>query len=414
MDGVGETFAIEKGTLWVGGHPMQRFRAGLGILLWLFVFGFHAEAFSIRIGEINPLTGKLAEHGTDIHEGILFAVEEINARGGIHGSPVELISRDDQSQPEVAVNQAEELLYRSRVVGLVGGYVDSLVGPISELAAKHRVPYVAAASLQRSLTLRRSNPFFFRVSQQKGIVQPLCDFILEQVRAGRVAVLYAATPGSSEFGEDVKGLLEKKGVQVPLFEKFRPGSPDFSSFLLKIRQHRPDVLVSGGFFPDHLVLIRQSREQQVPFRFYIGPWGIAHPSFIREMGSMSEDLLGMCAWNPGITLPGTEGESARFVEGFSRRFGKVPNSTTMHGYTSARALLAAMENAAKKGVSWTGEAISRELRSLDMLLPMERLAFDENGDPRYYQQVIVQIRNGQMVPVFPQDRAAAAVRFPRD
>jgi len=65
---------------------------------------------------------------------------------------VELVFRDDQSQPETAMNQAEDLLYREKVLGLVGGYVDSLVAPVSEIAAKHRIPYVASASLQRSLT----------------------------------------------------------------------------------------------------------------------------------------------------------------------------------------------------------------------------------------------------------------------
>lgn len=375
-------------------------------------YGFPTAGSAVRIGEINPLTGKLAEHGGDIHQGILYAVEEVNARRGISGEPVELVSRDDQSLPEVAVNQAEELLYRAGVIGLVGGYVDSLVGPISELAAKHRVPYVAAASLQRSLTQRRRNPFFFRVSQLGGIVQPLCDFVLESVRPKQVAILYAATPGSSEFGEDVKSRLEKKGVQVSLYEKFRPGSPDFSSLLLKIQEYQPELLISGGFFPDHIVLIRQARERHVPLRSYLGPWGIAHPTLIREMGNMSENLLGMCAWNPGITLPGTERESTAFVESFVHRFRKVPNSTVMHGYTSARALLAAIQRASEKGVTLTGGAVSEELRTLELMLPMERLAFDENGDPKYYQQVIVQIQEGQMVSVFPPGRAVASIRFP--
>jgi branched-chain amino acid transport system substrate-binding protein len=360
----------------------------------------------IRIGEIDPLTGKLAKHGVEIHEGIIQALEEVNERGGILGRRVELVFRDDQSQPETAINQAEDLLYREKVLGLVGGYVDSLVAPVSEIAAKYRTPYVASASLQRSLTQGRNNPFFFRVAHLDGIVRPLCGFVIDVLKAKSIAILYSATPGSSEFGEEVRSCLEAVHLPVTLFEKFRPGSHDFSAFLLKTRQANVDTLICGGFLPDHLMLVRQLREQRVPIKHYIGPWGVAYSSFIEEIGPASERLLGMCAWNPGITRPGTEERSEAFVKNFQERFKKSPNSTTMHGYASARALLAAIEKAASAGSrSLTGEEVARQLQSVDIDTPMERLVFDERGDPKDYQQVIVQIQNGEMVAVFPPGRA---------
>ncbi len=366
----------------------------------------------ITIGEIDPLTGKLAKHGLEIHEGILYAVEEANSKGGIQGRKIELISRDDQSLPDVAINQAEDLLYRYKVSGLVGGYVDSLVAPVSELAAKYHVPYVASASLQRTLTLGRNNPFFFRVAHLDGIVEPLCSFLEKVVRPVGVAILYTATPGSTEFGQEVKARLIRSGIDVKVFEKFRPGSPDFSAFLLKLRADGVDALVCGGFFPDHLILVRQIREQNISLKAYVGPWGVAYPSFVEEMGAAAERLFGMCAWNQGITLPGTETASEAFAEGFRKRFGKTANTTTMHGYTSARALIAALEGDLKSGGSLKGEDVSRRLRALDILTPMERLAFDEKGDPRHYRQVVVQIQSGRLVAVHPPDRAGGRIQWP--
>jgi branched-chain amino acid transport system substrate-binding protein len=394
---------------------MKHLAAKLGFLLLLLLlmplehYSGLANSSTIRIGEIDPLTGKLAKHGQEIHEGILYAVEEANSHGGIKGRKVELISRDDQSQPEVAINQAEDLLYREKIVGLVGGYVDSLVGPISELAAKHRTPYVASASLQRGLTLGRDNPYFFRVSHLDGILEPLCKFIVDELNPQRAAILFSATPGATEFGRDVRTCLQKAGIDIPIFEKFRAGCPDFSPFLLKLRRSKADILISGGFFADHLVLVRQIREQNIPVKSYLGPWGIAYPSFIEAMGESSEDLFGMCAWNPGITLPGTGKESDAFQQGFTSRFGKVPNTTSMHGYTSAKALLSAIEGVLENGSDLTGENISEQLRSLNLVLPMEHLLFDEKGDPRHYNQVIVQIQDGRMVVVHPPERATGQI-----
>ena len=119
-----------------------------------------SAAEKIRLGEIDPLSGHLAKPGLEIHQGILYAVEEANARGGVAGRPVELLNRDDQSKPDVAVNQAQDLIFREKIIGLVGGYVDSLVGPISQQAARHRVPYVASASLQQAITSNKILSFF--------------------------------------------------------------------------------------------------------------------------------------------------------------------------------------------------------------------------------------------------------------
>lgn len=369
-------------------------------------------AVTVRIGEVGPLTGKLAKHGLEIHDGILFAVEEANGRGGLKGNAIELISRDDQSLPEVAIHQTEDLVFREKVIGLVGGYVDSLVGPISEVAAKNHIPYVASASLQRSLTRGRDNPFFFRVSKLDGIVEPLCSFLLEIIKPRRVAILFAATPGSTEFGHAMMECLKDAGIDVCINEKFRPGTPDFSAFVMNVRKFAPEVLISGGFFPDHLILVRQLHEQKINLKAYIAPWGVAYESFIDEMGKASEGLFGLCAWSDTITMPGTEAESARFVEEFKNKFGRLPTSTTMHGYTSARALLAAIEKVLEKGTELSGREIARELRALNLTLPMEHLSFDQKGDPENYQQTVVQIQNGRMIVVYPPTRATGKILLP--
>jgi len=359
----------------------------------------------IRLGEIDPLSGTLALHGWEIHQGVVYAVEEINLTGGLAGRPVELVSRDDQSRPEVALTQTQDLLVREKVVGLVGGYVDSLVAPVSELAARHRTPYVAAASLLRALTQGRDNPYFFRVAKLDGILEPLTRFLTEVVKPERVAIIYMATPGSTEFAVLAKKMLEQAGIAVPLMEKCRSGSPDFSVFLLKAKSARVDAVVSGGFYPDNLILARQLRELALPLKACLAPWGVAYESFIREVGPAAEGLLGTCAWSPGITLPGTEAASAALVQGFSARFGQAPSSTTMHGYVAARALLAAVERVLLDGRALSGDEVGRELHRLDLLLPMERLQFDSRGDPRHYRQVVVQVQKGKLVPLFPPDRA---------
>jgi branched-chain amino acid transport system substrate-binding protein len=121
------------------------------VTIWTFLIGAiavglgvaAADAASLTLGEINPLTGRFAAHGTALHRGIQLAVEDANASAALR---VILATRDDEGRPERAVAAGEELTTRLRLAALVGGYVDTLVGPISEVAERQQVPYVAAAS----------------------------------------------------------------------------------------------------------------------------------------------------------------------------------------------------------------------------------------------------------------------------
>jgi branched-chain amino acid transport system substrate-binding protein len=368
-------------------------------------------AETIKIGEINPLSGGLAKNGIEIHQGIEVAVAEANEAGGIGGKHIELISRDDHSRPDVAISRAEELCSWEKVAALTGGYVDSLVGPIAAVAKKYRIPYVASASLQKELA-HHNNPYFFRVSRLQGFVEPLCGILAQRFKPQNLAILYAATPGSVELAGDLERCVKTHGLNVQLVEKFRPGTPDFTPLIAKLAGMNIDVIVSGGFTPDHILFVRQLKENRISPKAYIGPFGIAYESFIRTMGKDADYLYSTCAWNPGITQPGTEAASKAFIQRFSRMFNQEPNTTNMHGYTSARALIAAMQAVLHKGLTLTGDNIRTALTKLNLVLPMEHLAFDKTGDPLHYSHMVVQIQKEKLVVVYPTDRAAEQAIYP--
>lgn len=365
----------------------------------------------IKIGEINPLSGKFAKQGIEIHQGIEVAIAEANTAGGISGNQVQLISRDDQSQPDVAISRAEELCSWQNVVAITGGYVDSLVGPIAAVAKKYKVPYVASASLQKELT-QYNNPYFFRISRLQGFVDPLCGVIAEKFKPERLAILHAATPGATELATDLEHCIKKRGLKISLVEKFRPGTPDFTPLIAKLAGMKIDVIVSGVFTPDHILFIRQLRENRMTPKAYIGPFGIAYESFIHALGKDADYLYSTCAWNPDITAPGTKKASDSFVNNFRKMFGRLPNTTNMHGYTSAKVLITVMQKVLDNDQSLTGENIRRVLTKIDLTLPMEHIAFNSNGDPLHYRHVVVQIQKGKFVVVFPPDRSSGNAIYP--
>ena len=383
------------------------------ILLFLLILTGSAAipAEPLVIGEINPLTGALALQGTSIHQGIALAIEQQNARGGVDGRSIALLTRDDEGRPERALAAAEELTGRRGAVALVGGYVDSLVGPIAEVADRARIPYLATASLDERLT-ERGNRYFFRISSLSSYVRVTTGMTLDTLKADNVAILYSHTPGASQLARRQKDALEKAGVRVSVYEPFAPGLSDFTPFLLKIRERGAQVLLSDTFFADHLLLVRQMAQAGITVRAFLGAFGMEFPSVIRELGPSSEGLYGTTAWQPGVSPAAQDAESRAFVDAYTRRFGAMPVPLSMHGYAAARALLAALEAVARGGRPVTGETLRDALAAADVTTPLGRVKFDTKGDPLYYERVVVQIQNGRHVVVYPKTRATAPIQLP--
>lgn len=365
----------------------------------------------IVVGEINPLTGALALQGLSVQQGIRLAVEEQNARGGIAGRPITLVSRDDEGRPERALAAAEELTGRRGAVALIGGYVDTLVGPIGEVADRAHVPYLATASLDERLT-QRGNRYFFRVSSLGSYVKVTTGAVLEVFKADNVAILYSHTPGASQLARRQKETLERSGIRVSVFEPFAPGLSDFTPLLTRVRDAGAQALLSDTFFADHLLLVRQMAQAGIKVRAFLGAFGMEFPSVIRELGPAAEGLYGTTSWQPGVYVSGQEPESRAFIEAYTKRFGGAPVPLSMHGYAAARTLLASLETVARGGKPITGEALRDALAAADVMTPLGRVKFDPKGDPLFYERVIVQIQNGRHVVVYPRDRATAPAQPP--
>ncbi len=366
------------------------------------------DAATLTLGAINPLTGRFAAHGVALHQGIQLAVEEVNASGTLR---VTLASRDDEGRPDRAVAAAEELITRLRVAALVGGYVDTLVGPISEVAERQKVPYMATASLDERLT-QRGYRYFFRISHLQAYVDSMVGVVLDLFRPRRAGILSSATPGASQLARRQRERLEQAGVHVPVFEMFTSGISDFTPFLARVRDAGVEALISDAFFADHLVMVRQLRGLEVNVKAFLGAFGMEFPEVVRHLGSSGEFLFGTTGWEPALAEPGTEAVSRAFVEQYRRRFGAVPPPLAMHGYVAARAILAAAGQAESRGREVGPEAIRQALHGLDLPTPLQRLQFDSRGEARHYRRLIVQIQGGARVVVYPPDRATGKARYP--
>jgi branched-chain amino acid transport system substrate-binding protein len=122
--------------------------------------------------------------------------------------------------------------------------------------------------------------------------------------------------------------------------------------------------------------------------------------------------MGAVVWEPGLSLSGDLEGSRAYETGFEKLFGHPPAPLSMYGYTAMRAVLAALLHAAREDAPLERKAVRDALRETDLLLPLERLKFDEHGDPLFYEVGIFQIQNGRHVLLHPREKATGELIRP--
>jgi branched-chain amino acid transport system substrate-binding protein len=221
---------------------------------------FAAPPEPIKIGEIEPLTGKEAAFGQSSHRGILLAIEEINARGGVLGRPLQLVTEDNQSKPGESATIAKKLVGRDRVIAIIHGGTSSQCLEAAPVAQNSRIPLIATTATTPQVT--EMGAYIFRscfIDPFQGAV--LAKFARTSLKTQRAALLTSASsPFSVGLGKVFRESFTAAGGQIAGEQKYAEGDKDFRAQLTAIRALSPDVIVAMGYYTEGGLICRQARD----------------------------------------------------------------------------------------------------------------------------------------------------------
>jgi branched-chain amino acid transport system substrate-binding protein len=227
--------------------------------LFLSVSAF-AAANAIKIGEIESLTGKEAAFGQSSHRGILLAVAEINANGGLLGRPVELVTEDNQSKPGDSATVAKKLIARDRVVAIINGCATNHCLESAPICQNAKIPMIATTATNPKVTEMGS--YIFRncfIDPFQGAV--LAKFSLTTLKAKRAALLTSvSSPFSTGLANVYRDSFVKGGGTIVGEQKYGDGDKDFRAQLTALRSQNPEVIVAMGYYTEGALICRQARE----------------------------------------------------------------------------------------------------------------------------------------------------------
>src|SRR5262249_27560670 len=206
-----------------------------------------AQVDTIRIGHLTPLTGFLGPLGEYAVMGVKLAADEINAGGGVLGRKIDLVM-EDSINPQTASAKAERLIERDKVAMIIGEISSASGLAIGQVANRMKTVFINTGCNSDALRGTSCNPYMFHIEAANSMyVQATGQYLLrENLVKGKK--WYSLTADYA-FGHDLlrvaKMFMETHGGQFAADELVPTDTTDFSPYLLKIRQARPDLVVSN-------------------------------------------------------------------------------------------------------------------------------------------------------------------------
>ncbi|MCC7192464.1 MAG: ABC transporter substrate-binding protein [Phycisphaeraceae bacterium] len=294
----------------------------------------------ILIGQYASMTGSEATFGQTTNEGIMIALEEQNAKGGIHGRKIEIITYDDQSKAQEAGSAVTRLITQDKVVAVLGEVAStrSLVG--GKIAQQFGVPMISPSSTNPAVT--EIGDMVFRVcfiDPFQGTV--MAKFAHENLKLSKVAILYdkgqAYSTGLRDFFEES---FKAMGGTITTVQTYKGGDPDFNAQLTSIRESGAEAIYIPGYYNEVASIALQARKLGITVPL-MGGDGWESPKLAEIAGDAVEGCYFSNHYAPEADTP----EVKEFVKKYEAKYKSVPGALAACGYDAAMILFSAMEKA---------------------------------------------------------------------
>jgi branched-chain amino acid transport system substrate-binding protein len=235
----------------------------------------------IKIGHLTPLTGFLGALGAYAQLGLRMAEEEINASGGVMGRQLEIIS-EDSVNPATGATKAQRMLDQDGVAFLMGEINSAVAATIMQVAARNKRLFMQIGARSDALRGKNCNRYTFHVDIPSAVMVNSVGKALVRDGMMKDKKFYTLT-ADYLFGHDLaasaRRFFNENGGQLIGDDLVATDVTDFSPYLLKIRQAKPDIVCSNLAGNQVTNLIKQYAEFGLPF-----PDRRLQPEYRRRLG----------------------------------------------------------------------------------------------------------------------------------
>ena len=334
----------------------------------------------IVIGITSDASGQYANSGASDRRGMLMAIAEFNAKGGVLGRKIEYIHIDTETTPATGSRVAERLITRDGVSFMIGAVSSGVANAISQVAQKNGVIYLNTNSSSPTESGKNCHRVKFVWDGNGANFAQAAVANAMSAYGDKWQLITNDYVWGHNTAKATKALVTKAGGKI-IDEILVPqGTRDFSSALLKIQQDKPQVVAAAVGGDDQKAL----RQQVAQLGMGQNPaWINNQQDWPDVYGLPLENLFGVfgTTWYYHLDLPGVKDFVARYQAMYPDTKMKVPGNVFYNGYMATHSLLGAIEAAG----TTNNHAVIKQLEQLKVSAKDRMQHHDAWMNPKTHQ-----------------------------
>ena len=333
----------------------------------------------IKVGWVGPLSppGGYAE-GALMKQAAEVATEEINAKGGVLGRPIQLIAHDTRGKPEEGTAAAERLISQDKVVAITGEFHSSVFLAEMDVAHKYGTPIIAVDVWALSITAK-GYPEVFRVAPNQALIASKYGEWIAAAGFKNVAFLFEKTDGGQSARDVLLPVLDKLGVKYEAVGA-DPTATEFTAQIERFKAHQPpfDFFMTAYSLAGAYPLVSQSHTLGFApsARAGMGNSGgpAVDPTFWKNVGEAGKYLVTEVV---GLPKNAWNDKTKAFVAAFNKKYNHPPSPQAIENYDA----MLVLADAITRAKSTDGKAIIAALEKTDIVLGRGRYTFSTSRQP---------------------------------
>ena len=401
-------------------QPLPKLLASTTFALCAGLSTLAVAAAPIKIGVIAEAQ---AIAGASIPQAAQMAADEINAKGGVDGRKIELVTYDDHSSSADAVRAFQRAVSEDKVVAVIGSYISEVVLAIEPWASRLKMPFISpgAASNDISLSVHKDyerNKYTFDGYLTSALLaRSVCDgakdLLVDGLHMKTAVIMSEDAAWTKPLDIGYEECLPKIGLKVLDHIRFSPDTTDFTPIFNKIEAAKPDVIITGishvGVQPTV-----QWKTQQVPIPMAGISSQATSSAFWNDTNGAAAGVVFQEVTGPDVAVTP---KTIPFAEAFKKRYGNFPSYA---GYTSYDEVYF-IADAIHRAKSTDADKLIAALETTDWEGTVGRVQFYGRNDEfthaiKYGNGLITglisQWQDGKQVAVWPPKVANGKLKFP--
>ncbi|WP_300462584.1 amino acid ABC transporter substrate-binding protein [Desulfobacula sp.] len=379
----------------------QRMALLLSMMIFFFQLPCTAEQ-PIKIGVSLGLTGRFDVISGALNRGFKLWEQNVNNTGGILGRPVQVIVKDDRSDPDHAVSLYREFIEMEQVDFLFAPYSSLITEAVLPIVEKNDMPLlIAGAAADRLWENGYRNAIGVYTPASKFAVGFLELLVLNDL--DKITVVYSDDPFSVDLAKSIKKWARRFGLNIVDFQSFKKGTLNLEPLALITRQNKSQVLMVCGHMDEAIHMSNALKKIDWRPKAFYASVGPALQGFYDQCGPEVEAVFGTSLWEPRANYPGAQ----EFNQQFTETYGTPPGYHAGLAYAAGQVL--------KKAVDEVGSIdkgkVRRALFDLDTMTIIGRFGIDKTGKQLRQHTFIIQWQNGHKELVWPDQIKTAEPKF---